>query len=299
MVWIYGGAFFFGDSYMTGVYNARHLVETKNVILVTINYRVGAFGFFDTDETGANFGIEDQRMAFEWIQRNIAGFHGDPKRVTIYGLSAGATSTAVHLTSPLTRPGLFSRVIHQSGPLGTQMRERHDIQKASRNLARALNCLKQDGETVDIQCMRSVSMKQILVATKQSLTDPKSRPESKTSIPNASDLDEQAPDDHVSKELGDQYLWWPSIDGKNIIGQPRDLIRDGLYLHDIPVIFGVMHDEGYLYSFNNVYQFIIVELTGCSLWPTCLKEVNVKRSLVLIKQPNITIFAVHLEKTRI
>lgn len=116
MVWIYGGGFKGGS----GAYDAASFAE-KGVVIVTINYRVGLFGFLAhrllTEESpqgsSGNYGLLDQVAALQWVADNIAAFGGDPKRVTVFGNSAGASSISLLLTSPLTR-GLFHRAILQS-----------------------------------------------------------------------------------------------------------------------------------------------------------------------------------------
>src|SRR6266851_7763972 len=117
MVWIHGGALVSGAG---SLYDPTPLVEKGNVIVVTINYRLGLLGFFAhpaLDAEGhlnANYGLMDQQFALDWVQRNIAAFGGDPKRVTIFGESAGGLSVYSNLASP-TAAGLFRRAIAESG----------------------------------------------------------------------------------------------------------------------------------------------------------------------------------------
>lgn len=120
MVWIYGGAFTGGSGSLPG-YDGEALAA-KGVVVVTFNYRLGAFGFFAHPEltkesdrrASGNYGLMDQIAALEWVQKNIAGFGGDPKKVTIFGESAGSISVADLLASPQTK-GLFLRAIGESG----------------------------------------------------------------------------------------------------------------------------------------------------------------------------------------
>lgn len=122
LVWIYGGGWFFGDNWEFGLYDATKLVKQHGYIFVAMNYRLGALGFLATDELRAengdgsagNMGLRDQRAAFQWIQRNIANFGGDPNRVTIFGESAGAFSVCYHLASPASF-GLFQGGLMESG----------------------------------------------------------------------------------------------------------------------------------------------------------------------------------------
>ncbi|GHE00173.1 carboxylesterase/lipase family protein [Streptomyces alanosinicus] len=114
MVWIYGGAFKLGHSGQPG-YDAQHLARAGDVVLVTLNYRVGMEGFALWDGAPANRGLLDQVAALEWVQENIAAFGGDPAQVTVFGESAGAGSVASLLAMPRAR-GLFRRAVAQSVP---------------------------------------------------------------------------------------------------------------------------------------------------------------------------------------
>uniref|UniRef100_A0A6J0U495 Carboxylic ester hydrolase n=1 Tax=Pogona vitticeps TaxID=103695 RepID=A0A6J0U495_9SAUR len=116
LVWIYGGGFYSGSSSLD-VYDGRFLTYTQKIVLVSISYRVGAFGFLallGSQEAPGNMGLLDQRLALQWVQNNIQYFGGNPKAVTIFGESAGAASVGMHLLSAQSRP-LFQRAILQSG----------------------------------------------------------------------------------------------------------------------------------------------------------------------------------------
>ncbi|XP_057336606.1 esterase FE4-like [Microplitis mediator] len=114
IVWIPGGGFIFGSG-NDDQYGPDYLVE-KDVVLVTLNYRLGIFGFLNLDDEAApgNQGLKDQVMALKWVQQNIDKFCGDPNSVTIAGESAGAASVHYLTLSPLSQ-GLFSKAILQSG----------------------------------------------------------------------------------------------------------------------------------------------------------------------------------------
>ena len=112
MVWIHGdGAIGAGD-----LFDARRLASEGDVVVVTINFRLGVFGGFAYPglEGSGSFGLQDQQLALQWVQRNAAAFGGDPDNVTLFGVSYGASATTAHLTSPTAR-GLFHRAILQSG----------------------------------------------------------------------------------------------------------------------------------------------------------------------------------------
>jgi para-nitrobenzyl esterase len=120
MVWIYGGGFTGG-----GTSESRQdgqFLALRNVVVVSMNYRLGIFGFFALPELTAesphhasgNYGLLDQTAALAWVQKNIAAFGGDPNNVTIFGESAGSASVSAQMASPLAR-GLFAKAIGESG----------------------------------------------------------------------------------------------------------------------------------------------------------------------------------------
>jgi para-nitrobenzyl esterase len=118
MVWIHGGAFLTGGAV---TYADASPLVARGVIVVTINYRLGALGFLahpalsaEQGGSSGNYGIMDQQAALRWVQQNIANFGGDRNNVTIFGESAGGFSVMSHLASPLSK-GLFHKAIVQSG----------------------------------------------------------------------------------------------------------------------------------------------------------------------------------------
>ncbi len=120
MVWIYGGGFVTGGS-SEPRQDGEHLAR-KGVIIVSMNYRLGIFGFFalpslaaeSPKQAAGNYGLMDQAAALEWVRRNIAAFGGDPAKVTIFGESAGSISVSAQMASPLSK-GLFVGAIGESG----------------------------------------------------------------------------------------------------------------------------------------------------------------------------------------
>lgn len=113
MVWIFGGGFFSGTSTLD-VYDGRYLAAMENVIVVSMQYRLGPFGFlFVASQVDGNMGLLDQQLALKWVRNHISAFNGDPKRVTLFGESAGAVSVGLHYLAPSSRP-LFQRMILQS-----------------------------------------------------------------------------------------------------------------------------------------------------------------------------------------
>jgi len=136
MVWFYGGGFVLGSS-SYAMYDGEALAR-KGVVVVTVNYRVGIFGFMahpaltkeSPNHSSGNYGFLDQVAALKWVRENIAGFGGDPNNVTIFGESAGAVSVATHLLSPLSK-GLFHRAILQSPAILRKLYTLENAEKAA------------------------------------------------------------------------------------------------------------------------------------------------------------------------
>ncbi len=120
MVWIFGGGFDGGGT-SEPRQDGEHLTR-KGVLVVSMNYRLGIFGFFATRELAAedphhaagNYGLMDELAAIQWVRRNIAAFGGDPEKVTIFGESAGSFAVSAQMASPLAK-GLFAHAIGESG----------------------------------------------------------------------------------------------------------------------------------------------------------------------------------------
>jgi para-nitrobenzyl esterase len=143
MVWIHGGGFTRGTA-NTRAYDGEALAR-KGAVIVTINYRLGIFGFFAhpglNAESGhnasGNYALLDQIAALEWVKKNIAAFGGDPGRVTIFGESAGSWAVNALMASPLAK-GLFQRAIGESGGSFGPMKSLDDAEKEGARLGRLL-----------------------------------------------------------------------------------------------------------------------------------------------------------------
>jgi len=132
LFWIHGGAYETGAG---SLYSGAELAERGDIVVVTVNYRLGAFGFvdltdlFDDERFAANAGLTDQIAALTWVRDSIAAFGGDPARVTIAGESAGAGSVSALLVAPAVR-GLFAGAISQSGGLNQVCDREHALETA-------------------------------------------------------------------------------------------------------------------------------------------------------------------------
>jgi para-nitrobenzyl esterase len=162
MVWIHGGALNLGES---DDYDPVRLVR-QDVVVVTLNYRLGMLGFLAHPALSAespyhgsgNYGLMDQQAALRWVQRNIAAFGGDPRRVTIFGESAGGLSSHSHLASPLSA-GLFHRAIVESGAYALAQLPLAGAQAQGTVLASAAGCADQTAA-----CLRAAPVEALLRA---------------------------------------------------------------------------------------------------------------------------------------
>jgi len=163
LVWIYGGAFTSGTSTLD-LYDGKILAVTGNVIVVSMQYRVGALGFMTLDDPSApgNAGMLDQVMALEWVKKNIHNFGGNPKSITLVGESAGAISVGLHLLSPLSED-LFERAILQS--CGGTFREGSISMKEGKirtmQLAKILGCTSSSVGDI-LSCLREKPAEEIV-----------------------------------------------------------------------------------------------------------------------------------------
>jgi len=223
MVWLYGGAFRFGEGSQPG-YNGENL-NRHGVILVTLNYRLGPLGFLahpllskeSEHNSSSNYALLDQIAALQWVQRNIAAFGGDPNRVTIFGQSAGATSVIWLVASPLTT-GLFQRAISESAYESASFADLNEDkygneprEKMGEQLAKDLGC---DTAADPIACMRAKSAQEI--------------------------MDKGKPSVNISSEEG--YRWEPCVDGWVIPDLPLNIFEAGKQ-QKVPLLIGTMADD--------------------------------------------------------
>lgn len=150
----------------TAMYDGQHLASSGDVIVVSIAYRLGPFGFMNGPGITPNLGLHDQILALKWIQENIASFGGNPNSVTIFGESAGSISVGALVLSPLAS-GLFHRAIAQSGapnrqsvtePLETSLVK-------TQKFAERLNCSVGGDLTETVRCIKGKSIDELQTAS--------------------------------------------------------------------------------------------------------------------------------------
>lgn len=215
MFWIHGGAFVIGTG-STPIYDGRKLAQHGDVVVVSINYRLGAFGFLHLDEIfgdefagSGNAGILDQVLALEWVRDNIAAFGGDPARVTIFGESAGGMSVGTLLGMPAAQ-GLFSQAIVQSGG-GSFCRP------AAEATAIARGVLAEAGIDT-VADLEAAPMDSILAAQGKVM----------------------------AADKGMELPFMPILDGSYLPARPVDAVRDGL--GSVPTMIGTTKDEMTLFT---------------------------------------------------
>jgi para-nitrobenzyl esterase len=206
MVWIHGGGFTRGSGRSPG-YDGENFAR-KGVVLVTINYRLGIFGFLahpaltaeSEHHASGNYAILDQIAALQWVKKNIAAFGGDPGNVTIFGESAGSWAVNVLMASPLAK-GLFHRVIGESGGQFSPMKTLADAEKAGDRFASSL------GATADVlKTLRAKPAEELLKA-------------------------------------GDAPTASPDVDGWVLPQETNAIFAEGKQ-NDVPLIVGFNADEG-------------------------------------------------------
>jgi para-nitrobenzyl esterase len=172
--WIHGGDHTYGSaselvpSSKTDAYYDGTALANRGVVVVTINYRVGALGFFahpvlDTDGSPyGNQGLWDQQYALQWVKYNIADFGGDPSNVTIFGQGSGASDVCMHVVAP-TSQNLFSQAISESGSCTLYQPTANDVASASDQFVSKLGCSSGTASS-KLKCLRSKSAKDVLAA---------------------------------------------------------------------------------------------------------------------------------------
>ncbi|XP_047384227.1 liver carboxylesterase 1-like isoform X2 [Sciurus carolinensis] len=162
MVWIHGGGLVVGGA---STYDGLALSAHENVVVVTIQYRLGIWGFFSTgdEHSQGNWGHLDQVAALRWVQDNIANFGGNPNSVTIFGESAGGQSVSALVLSPLAQ-NLFHRAISQSAVVLSAALVKRNIKPVAEQIAIAAGC-KTTTSAIIVHCMRQKTEEELLEIT--------------------------------------------------------------------------------------------------------------------------------------
>merc|ERR1712137_7285 len=225
MVYIHGGGWVTGSGMLPLYWGMNFANDNTGVILVTMNYRLGALGWLVNEAIGdQNFGFYDQQAALRWVQTNIAAFGGNPQLVTLAGQSAGGMSVLTHLTAPSSY-GMFSQVIIQSGPPMLVFPDVQDRYTYSEQFSNAIGCADDD-----VSCLRGKSVHQILAAQNDVLPIPFPLP--------------------LDTEPSAVMMWMPAIDGSVILDTPQTLINQNKTAF-VPAVWGTTRNEtaGVMYDY--------------------------------------------------
>ncbi|MDZ4232873.1 MAG: carboxylesterase/lipase family protein [Dietzia sp.] len=220
MVWVHGGAYILGSASQP-LYHGRALAAGGDVVVVTVNYRLGALGFLELSSLGAdserfatNVGLRDVLAALRWVRDNIAAFGGDPARVTLFGESAGGGIVTSLLGSPAAA-GLFSAAIAQSSPVTSS----YDVGRAGRVAERFLEVL--DVGHRDLGRLAELPIETIVAASRTVF-------------------------DEVPSRTPGRLAFAPIVDGDIVPDYPVNLARKGL-THPVPLIIGTNKNEAALF----------------------------------------------------
>lgn len=219
LVWIHGGAFIMGSG-SPPIYNGSHLAKYGDVVVVTINYRLGALGFLNAREVlpgqaAANLGLRDQIAALEWVRDNIEQFGGDPGNVTIFGESAGGMSVGTLLGTPAAH-GLFHRAIAQSGAA-------HNV--SSREHANLVaRCFLEELHATRFEDLEKAGVSELIEA--------QGRTNQRMGIASGN------------------LVWQPCVDGELIPEQPLAAVSAGRGAR-VPLLIGTNRDEWQLFMLGD------------------------------------------------
>lgn len=210
MVWVHGGAYITGSGLL---YNTEQLAKSQNIVVVSLNYRLGTLGFMahpalseeETPRRSGNYGILDIQAALKWVQNNIEKFGGNPNNVTAFGISAGGNAMNVLLASPQSA-GLFDKVVASSGGYYRSQPALATAEALGEAAATDFGCSNESS---------SPDSKKILASCLRALP--------------------------ISKVLGKTFME-PIVDGKVLAETTPEAFKNGRF-HKVPVISGSTLDE--------------------------------------------------------
>ncbi|MGI9125625.1 MAG: carboxylesterase/lipase family protein [Mycobacterium sp.] len=213
MVWVHGGAYVLGSGSQP-YYNGRRLAAGGDVVIVTVNYRLGVLGFLDVPGFDSNVGLRDVLEALRWVRANIAVFGGDPDRVTVFGESAGAGIVTTLLATPAAK-GLFAGAIAQSSPV-TSVYDRSRARLVTDEVLKFLE-ISPGAESK----LAEAPVPALIAATKKVF-------------------------DEIPVRNPGTLAFVPIVDGDVLLDYPVNLARNGR-THPVPLIIGTNKNEAALF----------------------------------------------------
>jgi len=250
MFFIHGGGFIIGSA---NAYNPLPLLK-EDVVVVTINYRLGPFGFlsFENDLVSGNQGLRDQILALEWTKQNIKYFGGDPDKIVIFGESAGSISVNALQLSPKVDGLISGAIMHSGNMLMKKAGYKEQRQEAGiAYLAAQFNCSTRLPNQELLTCLQEADGNEMLALTKSSMTGPA--------------------EEAAEKEL--EFGWWPCLDDFSsdpvLPTEPLQALKNGQFVK-VPTITGTVLNDGGLMLFTeeeftngwNIFAPMILQLTA-------------------------------------
>ena len=226
MLWFYGGSYVFG-SITLDVYDGRYLAAKNNVIVASMQYRLGVHGFLYTgrEDAPGNMGLLDQQLAMKWIYENIAFFGGDNQRICLFGESSGASSISHHLLAPSSWPYFRNAVLLSASSLSHWAVDTPlNLKMQALKFAEIMNC-PQSWQPF-VECLRNKSAEEL-----------------------------EAKQWEVSKNIG---TFSPVIDGKFLSDDPLVLLNSGK-IKDANIMAGTTTDEGEYFLIYFYQDFFLPE----------------------------------------
>lgn len=225
IVYIHGGALVRSGGHDKFI-GSEYLMD-RDIVLVTINYRLGAFGFLSTGTADApgNLGFKDQILALKWIQRHIESFGGDKNCITLFGQSAGGQSVAAHMVSPMAT-GLFHRAIIMSGTVTAQWKVPNDLFDLVRRQSKILGFSSHETPSNIVKFLKHVPMKDLV-----------------DSVKNLTEFGENPVNLYVP------VIEWDFGQERFLIEDPKVSFENGNF-NRVPVIVGFTKDEFATTAFN-------------------------------------------------
>lgn len=243
MIWLQGGAFV---QLFNPNYNGTGLIDASNgeVIVVSFNYRTGPYGFLANeqlqDEGNLNVGLHDQRAAIKWVQRHVAAFGGDPKKITLFGTSVGGGSVLLHLLAYGGDVPCEDEVQWRSGiAQSIYLPPVYTVEDMEYHYTALLNGTRCDS----LECLRALSTDELQAANLA------------TAPPGQEDIP--------------IFGYGPVLDGQLLPGLPTSLLKQGKFARDKPLIVGTSRTEGTIFApqaenITAVNQFLTTQLPKLS-----------------------------------
>ncbi|CAL4119823.1 unnamed protein product, partial [Meganyctiphanes norvegica] len=212
IVWIHGGGYQFGS---VG-WNPPYVMMNKDIVLVTLQYRLGSLGFLSTEDSlvPGNMGLKDQTLALSWVKQNIQSFGGDPNQVTISGESAGSASVHMQILTPHS-DGLFQRAIMHSGNALCPWAMGEDHLSRAKRLATDLGCPIVEDLQWMLEFLQAIPLTDLIIKTSEHMLH-------LAILPN---------------------VWGPRVDGDYLLEAPELLLKKGNF-KGVDLIAGINSHEG-------------------------------------------------------